>query len=91
VIHTPEKLRNQARRLDRRVNRVTRVVSAMHDGAALHCEYRPHERWWLSDGTEVSAVTAHDVIEHPKIVGVGDALFGFTPSQTFRYVEDHRD
>ena len=86
-VHTAAKLRNQARRLDRKVHGVASVLAAMRAGAALHLEYRPTERWWLSDGGEVTTKIARHVIEHPGVVSVGDGLFGFTPAQTYRFVE----
>ena len=57
-VHTAAKLRNQARRLDRKVHGVASVLAAMRAGAALHLEYRPDERWWLSDGGEVTTKIA---------------------------------
>jgi hypothetical protein len=87
-IHTATKLRNQARRLDRKVHGVASVLAAMRAGAALHLEHRPSERWWLGDGSEVTTKIAHLVIRRPDVAGVGDCLFGFTPAQTYRFVNN---
>jgi hypothetical protein len=87
-IPTPYRLNLQARRLDRRRLRVAGVIRAMrNDGLTLHLEYRPTERWWLSDGCEVTTGTAIQVIAHSNIVSVGDTLFGFTHAQTYRFLE----
>jgi hypothetical protein len=59
----------------------------MRRGAALHCECRGRERWWLSDGTEIDVAIARCVIARSDIVSVGDSLFGFTPAQTYRFAE----
>jgi hypothetical protein len=89
TIPTPRLLAHQTRRVDRPHKDVERLLSAMRDdGLALHCEYyRKQERWWLSNGTEIDAETAHVVIARADVAGVGDALFGFTPSQTYRHTE----
>jgi hypothetical protein len=74
--------------LDRLNAGIAQVLDAMRRGAALHLEYRPQARWCLSNGTEVSADVARRVIERRDVAAVGSGLFGFTPVQTFRYVED---
>jgi hypothetical protein len=89
IIHTAAELRKKARRLDQKNLSVAGVLSAMRAGAALHLEHRPGgERWWLSDGSQVAAGIAHLVIRHPDVAGVGDCLFGFTPAQTYRFVNN---
>lgn len=87
MILTSSSLRNQARRLDRKVSSVATVLAAMRAGTALHLEHRQGERWWLSDGSEVAAEIAHLVSRRPDVASVGDCLFGFTPAQTYRFVE----
>jgi hypothetical protein len=84
---TPQRLRQQARRLDRRLHHAEAVMNAMRAGAALHLQYDfGSPIWSLTDGTRVDAAAAAIVITNPKIVSVGDALFADVPAQTYRYV-----
>jgi hypothetical protein len=94
-IRTPESIRRVNRKFDRRNERrrwhreeVARVLDEMRRGAALHRCNRGHRVLWsLSNGLFVSAEAATEALKDPKIVGVGDALFGPELSQTFRYVD----
>jgi hypothetical protein len=85
---TAARLRAQGRRIEKLNADIRRVVDQMRvGGLALHLEHhRKRARWFLSDGTEVSASTAHCVIACPEIVGCGDSLFGFTRAQTYRVI-----
>jgi hypothetical protein len=84
---SPQKLRAQARRLDRLNGSVATVLAAMQRGEALH-----HERmwyggiWWLSNGRHIPNEIAQAVIQ-PNVASVGDALFHDAPSQTYRWIE----
>jgi len=90
TIVTARQLNEKGRRLDRVNRSVASVLKSMRAGAALHLEHhRSHERWWLSDGSEVPVEIARLAIKQPSIVSVGDSLFGFTPAQTYRYLEDY--
>lgn len=83
---TEARLEHQAKRIDRQNAKVAMVLAAMRDGNALHMQFkRGGEEWRLSDGREVHASTARLVINHPKVVGVGDVLFTDCLAQTFRY------
>src|SRR5262245_27049136 len=83
---TEARVERQAKRLDRLNAKVAAVLGAMREGSALHLRFkRDGEEWRLSDGREVHASTAHIVIIHPKVAGVGDALFADCLAQTFRY------
>jgi hypothetical protein len=88
TIHTPKSLQAKNRRLDRRLAEINDAAAALRAGAALHLTYRPTPRWTLSTGTEVSTAAAQVLVENSNIVGVGDALFGGVPSQTYRWVFD---
>jgi hypothetical protein len=61
-------------------------------GAALHLGYVDGKPYWaLSNGTRVDAAVAGTLIQHPQIVGVGDALpFPGVRVQTYRYCEVRR-
>jgi hypothetical protein len=86
VTPTKNRLERQAKRLDRLNAKVAAVLGAMRDGNALHLQFkRGGEGWRLSDGREVHASTARLVINHPKVVRVGDVLFTDCLAQTFRY------
>lgn len=88
MIPTPERLRKQAHRLDRRLNRVATVVNAMRGGTALHLYYALGKAiWTLSDGRRVDPAAAEDAIKRPDVVPVGTALFADLKPQTFRFVE----
>jgi hypothetical protein len=89
TIPTPRLLAYQARRVDRRLKDVERFLNAMRDeGLTLHCEHhRQQQRWWLSNGTEVDAETAHLLIARANVIGVGYALFKFSPCQSYRFAK----
>jgi hypothetical protein len=89
-VPTPERLRKQARRLDRRIKSTETVLNAMRRGSALHLQYVfSGPVWMLTDGRRVHTATAETAIKHPKIVDVGDALqLSGARSQTYRFVED---
>jgi hypothetical protein len=81
AISTEVRLESQAKRLDHLNAKVAVVLDAMRDGNALHLRFkRGGEEWRLTDGREVHASTAHLVINHPKVVSVGDALFADCPA-----------
>jgi hypothetical protein len=65
-------------RREHRAARAERVIAAMRDsGLTLLRTYaRGHAVWGLSDGTEVAYENALDVRADPRVVGVGDSLFG---------------
>jgi hypothetical protein len=85
---SPAKLRATARRLDRFNNKIASVLVAMRRGEALYLEHRFFGRaWCLSGGQYVEDEVARVVIRDNHVVGVGDALFGNCPSQTWRWVE----
>jgi hypothetical protein len=87
TIPTPTSLARNARRTDRRNHGVTTVLAQMRRGAVLRaCFVRGKRIWSLSPGREVPADVAALVIAHPKVCGVGDALFDHKLSQTFRFV-----
>jgi hypothetical protein len=87
TIHAPESLRTKNRRLDRRLAEINGVAAAMRAGAVLHFTYRPTAQWVLSTGAAVTDAVARVLIANPNIIGVGDALFDGTPSQTYRWAE----
>jgi hypothetical protein len=77
------------RRLDRRIGKVTHVVSRMQRGASLLLQHTRRGRVWrLSTGYEVSDEVAREVLTRAGVVGVGDALFHDTLSQTYQWVEE---
>jgi hypothetical protein len=86
-IPTPQTLRRQNRRIDRRTGKVEAILNHMRTkGCALH--FGGGNDWFLSDGTRVSATVATALTLHPKIVDVGDALpISGARAQTFRLVE----
>jgi hypothetical protein len=77
----------------RRVSREERLkikadqmLTAMRRGECLLLEHRWFGRaWCLSGGRSVDDAVAKIVVEHPRVVGVGDSLFKGTPSQTWRW------
>jgi hypothetical protein len=84
--YTPEKLRAQARRLDRVNGTVARVLTKLQRGQALHLEHsRRGSRWWTTDGHEVSQRVAELVILDPSIVSVDAALWRDLRPQTWRF------
>ena len=90
-IPTPERLRKQARRLDRQIRGAEAVVNRMRGGNALHKFYViGTPTWTLTNGHRVDSAVAEILIRHPRIVDVGDALplSGGAKSQTFRYAEE---
>lgn len=90
-VPTEARLERQSKRLDRLNAKVAAVIEAMRRGNALHLQFnRGGENWRLSDGREIHATTAHIVINHKKIVGVGDVLFTDCLAQTFRYVNGRK-
>jgi hypothetical protein len=86
-----QRLNAQARRLDRLNSKVARVLASMRAGSALHLAYGSGGQadWRLSNGWPVSPEVARLVINHPTIVGAGDALpiVGEGLSQTWRYID----
>ena len=81
------RLRVQSRRLDRLNAAATTVLHAMRDGLALQAEFGVlGPRWRLSNGRFVTGQVARIVINHPEIVGVGDALFVGATQQTIPLV-----
>jgi hypothetical protein len=87
VNYTPEKLRAQARRLDRVNGSVARVLTKLQRGQALHFEHtRRGSRWWTTDGDEVPERIAKLVITNPSITSVDTALWRDLHPQTWRFV-----
>jgi hypothetical protein len=85
--YTPEKLRTQARRLDRVNGSVARVLNKIQRGQSLHFEHtRRGARWWTTDGDEVPERVAELVIINPSIVSVDTALWRDLHPQTWRFV-----
>ncbi len=78
------------RKLDRILRAKEQALAAMRDhGATLHRGYRQgRPLWWLSDGKPVRDEVALTLTRDPRVVGVGDALFGRALSQTFRYCDE---
>jgi hypothetical protein len=90
-IPTPERLRRQARRLDRQTRSAQTALNAMRNGSALNLYFvLGTPTWTLADGRRVHAVTAKVVIRHPRVIDVGDALplSCSVQSQTYHYVEN---
>jgi hypothetical protein len=86
MIHTPATLRSNRRRLDRRLQGAEQVLNALQAGDALHFQYtRSGPCWTLTNGRPVSDKIARLVIASSSVVGVGDALFRGTASQTWRW------
>ena len=86
MIYTPEKLRAQARWLDRVNGSVARVLTKMQRGQALHFEHtRRGPRWLTTDGLEVPQRVAELVIINPSIVSVDAALWRDLHPQTWRF------
>jgi hypothetical protein len=84
---SPEKLRAQARRLDRVNGSVARVLTKMQRGQALHFEHtRRGPRWWTTDGHEVPQCIAEVVVINPNIASVDTALWRDLHPQTYRFV-----
>jgi hypothetical protein len=82
-------LRRNARKLDRLNSKISAVLTAMERGEALLLEHRWFGRaWCLSGGQRVDDEVAKIVVQDHNVVGVGDSLFGNTPSQTWRWTED---
>jgi hypothetical protein len=78
------------RRVAHQLDQLNAVLEAMKGGAALHFS---GTEWFLLNGRVVDATIAQAVIRHPFVVGVGpvdvgDALFGDTVAQTYRYVDN---
>ena len=85
--YTPEKLRAQARRIDRINGSVARVLTKMQRGQALHFEHtRRGPRWWTTDGHEVPEHIAAVVIINSSVTSVDTALWGDLHPQTWRFV-----
>jgi hypothetical protein len=93
-IPTPQSLRADARRLDRRALSAEAVVNRMYEGAYLHL-YHDRRRgpvWRLSvTAAEVSDAIARQVIQRDDIVAVGDTLFTNCLSQTYRFLEETQE
>jgi hypothetical protein len=95
TIHTPNSRRTAARRLDRAAHQLEHarreavaVVAEMRRGATLYLHCGPRSSWALSTGRTITSAVALLAINDPHVIGVGDALFTDTPSQTYRYVEE---
>ncbi len=97
-VPTTRSLRNTQRRLNHRIaaqqrrqQAAARILEEMRNGASLHrCNRGARVIWVLSTGRFVTHEAVTDVMRDPRIVGVGDSLFGTALrelSQTFRYVE----
>ena len=83
-----QKIRAQARRLDRVNGKVATVLTAMQRGEALLLEYRWYGCvWCLSGGRHITDEIAQAVIQNANVTGVGDALFSDVPAQTWRWIE----
>jgi hypothetical protein len=66
--------------------KAVQVLTAMQRGECLLLELRWFGRCWsLSGGRSVDDEVAKIVVKHSRVVGVGDALFRNTPSQTWRW------
>ena len=86
-IHTIECLQRVNRTLSRRGISAMRVLRALENGAALHCEHqRNRDVWRLSSGEFITPEIAATVIASQNVVDVGDSLFPGHPGQTWRYV-----
>jgi hypothetical protein len=86
---TVQDLQRQARRLDRLNAAKERALTAMRNGAALHCRHgRGHTVWWLSTGKILPPGVGSAMVRDPRVAGVGDGLFEGEFSQTFRFVDD---
>ena len=84
-IPTPANLRAAARRADRRVANVDRVLAAMKRGEFLHLQYENGRPLWsLSGGWTVPANIAALVIADVSVVAVGRALFDDCLGQAWR-------
>jgi hypothetical protein len=89
--YSPAFIRNQNRRLVRRVATVNAVIAAMRRrGLSVH---RHHQRngvveWTLSDGTPLKDVIARAVIANPSVIGVDDGLPLIGLPQTYRWAGD---
>jgi len=83
-VPTPQSLRANSRRLDRRLASVSRVLTELQLGAVLHLTHtRGGDVWTLSNGKFVSPGTAAMVIARADVETMGDGLFAGT-SQSFR-------
>jgi hypothetical protein len=80
--------RRRGKRLDRLKLTVTATLAAMKQGQALHLHFGRHGPvWQLTGGRSVPDEVAQIVTQNKTVVGVGDALFGDIPAQTWRFVE----
>jgi hypothetical protein len=87
MIPTVQRLRANARRLDRIAAAATALAAMRDQGLTLHLCMSPSGRHWsLSDGHPLDADVALRLINSPQVVGVGDALFAGL-SQTWRFCE----
>jgi hypothetical protein len=69
--------------------KVARVLTAMQRGECLILEHRWYGRsWCLSGGRALNDEIAKVVVKNRNVIGVGDALFKNTPSQTWRWAEE---
>ena len=88
-IHTAESLRTVHQRRSKRSASVTRALTAMKSGAALHLYFeRGRPIWKLSTGIFVTAEVAGILTSNASVVPVGDALFADLPGQTWRFTDD---
>ena len=89
TIHTVASLARSRRRLDRRLLGFNAAIERMKQGASLQLHLvSGGPAWILSDGTCIDDEIAKQLITHAQITSCGDALFGDTTAQTFRYLED---
>jgi hypothetical protein len=85
-IHTPTSLRTSRHRVERRMEKAQVVLKTMQAGAALQLQYTKHGPCWvLSNGLRVKDDVAKLIVTSASVVGVGDALFDGTASQTYRW------
>lgn len=75
-IPTPQSLRANAHRLDRRLTSLSRVLTELQLGATLQCTHTANgDVWLLSNGKLVQPGTAAMVIARPDVEPANDGLF----------------
>jgi hypothetical protein len=95
-IPTAESLRRVHRRLARRTATkhqhgltAASILQKMQRGASLRCHHSHRTIWTFSTGEFVAHVVAIVVVGDPRVVAVGDCLFGGELSQTYRFTESN--
>src|SRR5262245_18771043 len=74
-IPTPASTKLTRQRLDRRLQEVSRVLDASHDGAALRLHYQQGRPIWsLSTGPFVTPEVAAIVTTKPDVIAVDNGL-----------------